>query len=204
MPSRGCPPAVMNMTAYWRKSVLCALLALQLARRCRMQDSERLFIAGLLRGRGPSFGVVSHRAGTGDSTLVEATHLNQRLAEVEQASIGCDYAEVGAELIHMWKMPAHLAQAVRYRLSPASAPVAGENAAVLCASGFLADDMEAGARPPLSLEAIRHAAGSLHVPEAVIIEAVKDAQDGLQDTAGLIYGPPPSRHDRIPDSLGRA
>lgn len=135
MPSRGCPPAVMNMTAYWRKSVLCALLALQLARRCRMQDSERLFIAGLLRGRGPSFGVVSHRAGTGDSTLVEATHLNQRLAEVEQASIGCDYAEVGAELIHMWKMPAHLAQAVRYRLSPASAPVAGENAAVLCASG---------------------------------------------------------------------
>lgn len=69
--------------------------------------------------------------------------------------------------------------------------MAGQDAAVLCASGILADEMEAGARAPLSLGVIRQAAATLQVTEAVIIQAVKDAQDGLEDTTGLIYTPIP-------------
>jgi hypothetical protein len=57
-----------------------------------------------------------------ESALIEATHLNQPLAEVEQTSIGYDYTEVDAELITVWEMPGRLADIVRYQLSPALAP----------------------------------------------------------------------------------
>ena len=42
------------------------------------------------------------------SALVKAGNLDAPLAEVEQANIGCDFTEVGAELIRFWSMPGQI------------------------------------------------------------------------------------------------
>ena len=44
--------------------------------------------------------------------------MGEPLAEVEQSNFGCDFTEVGAELIHSWGMPVQIEQAIRHQLCP--------------------------------------------------------------------------------------
>lgn len=181
------PPSVMNMMEYWRKSVLCALMATQLARACRLPESERLFISGLLRDVGHLvlYQTVPDRA---ESALVEATNLNQPLAEVERASIGCDYAEVGGELLNKWGMPIHLEQAVRYHLSPELASEASGDAAILFAAGVLTDYLDAhGLHATVPSDVRKAALSPLQLDEHTLDQAVPDALGQLKETLTLIY-----------------
>lgn len=181
------PPTVMNMSEYWRKSVLCALLSVQLARACRMSESERLFITGLLRDVGHLvlYQTVPDRA---QSALVEATNLNQPLAETERASIGCDYTEVGGELINTWALPIQLEEAVRYQLTPARAPQASREATILFASGMLADYVDAhGTRDTVPSDVRQAALGALELPETVLDQALPESIGQLKDTLALVY-----------------
>ena len=48
----GMTVQIMDLSSYWRKSVLCALMAGKIAKACGIEDSERFFIEGLLRDIG--------------------------------------------------------------------------------------------------------------------------------------------------------
>lgn len=137
----GMTTEVMDLSAYWRKSVLSALMAGKIAKACSIEDSERFFIEGLLRDIGHLvlYQTIPQRA---QSALVEAGNLSTPLAEVEQSSIGCDYAEVGAELIRSWGMPAQIEQAVRYQLSPDEAGEYRLHASIVHLAGVIADHSE--------------------------------------------------------------
>lgn len=137
----GMTTEVMDLSAYWRKSVLSALMAGKIAKACSIEDSERFFIEGLLRDIGHLvlYQTIPQRA---QSALVEAGNLSTPLAEVEQSSIGCDYAEVGAELIRSWGMPVQIEQAVRYQLSPDEAGEYRLHASIVHLAGVIADHSE--------------------------------------------------------------
>jgi HD-like signal output (HDOD) protein len=137
----GMTTEVMDLSAYWRKSVLSALMAGKIAKACSIEDSERFFIEGLLRDIGHLvlYQTIPQRA---QSALVEAGNLSTPLAEVEQAGIGCDYAEVGAELIRSWGMPVQIEQAVRYQLSPDEAGEYRLHASIVHLAGVIADHSE--------------------------------------------------------------
>ncbi|BFU89766.1 MAG: hypothetical protein NTAFB01_09530 [Nitrospira sp.] len=111
---------LMDVPMFWRKSVLCALLAGKIAKSCGINDSEGLFIEGLLRDIGHLvlYLTVPQEA---RSTFVKAGTLNKSLAEVERSTIGCNFAEVGAELIRSWGMSVQIEQAVRHQLNPSDA-----------------------------------------------------------------------------------
>ena len=78
----GMPIQLMDVPMFWRKSVLCALLAGKIATSCGLDDSERFFIEGLLRDIGHLllYQTVPQRA---QSALIEAGYLGTSLAEVE-------------------------------------------------------------------------------------------------------------------------
>ncbi|ALA60454.1 HDOD domain-containing protein [Nitrospira moscoviensis] len=182
------PPTVMDMNAYWTASVLCALLSIQFARLSRIRDSEPFFIAGLLRDIGHLvlYQTAPDRA---QSALVEAQNLNQPLAEVERASIGCDYAEVGAELINKWGMPPQLEQVIRYQLSPDQASSeAQRGAAILFAAGTLVDFLgRHGLRKAIPAEIFAAALGPLQISQPSAEDALSNALDQLNGTLALIY-----------------
>ena len=48
----GITSEVMSMDQYWRRSVYCAIACKELAVLCNVLDSERVFVAGLLRDIG--------------------------------------------------------------------------------------------------------------------------------------------------------
>ena len=137
----GMPVQLMDVSKFWHKSVFCALLAGKIAKSCGIDNSERFFIEGLLRDIGHLvlYQTVPQRA---QSALIEADYLDNSLAEVEQSNIGCDFAEVGAELICTWGMPSQIEQAVRYQLSPNEAGDFALHASIVHLAGVVADHEE--------------------------------------------------------------
>ncbi len=183
----GMPIQLMDVPMFWRKSVLCALLAGKIATSCGLDDSERFFIEGLLRDIGHLvlYQTVPQRA---QSALIEAGYLGTSLAEVEQSNIGCDFAEVGAELIRSWCMPVQIEQAIRCQLSPNDAGEFILHASIVHLAGAVADREE--------LEPSRRAAALPFSPHAVTATGfvpanlpvlLTDAQAQLHDTLALIY-----------------
>ena len=80
----------MDVNKFWRKSVLCALLAGKIAKSCGIKDSERFLLKACARHRPfVLYQTIPQRA---QSALIEAGYLESSLAEVEQSNIGCDFA----------------------------------------------------------------------------------------------------------------
>ncbi len=185
----GMPDHLMDALKFWRKSIFCALLAEKMAKSCGIDDSERFFVEGLLRdiGHFVLYQTVPQRA---QSALIEAGYLEASLAEVEQSNIGCDFAEVGAELIWSWNMPVHIEQAVRCQLSPKDAGEFALDASIVHLTGVVADNEE--------LEANRRREVLLFHPSAVaatrfepanLPALVEEVRAQLQRTLELIYPP---------------
>ncbi|MFO0707312.1 MAG: HDOD domain-containing protein [Nitrospira sp.] len=183
----GMTADLMDVPAYWRKSVLCALLASKIAKACGIDDTERFFIEGLLRDIGHlvMYQSLPQRA---QSALVEATNLNTPLAEVEQSSIGCDFAEVGAELIRSWGMPTQIEQAVRHQLAPNEAGEFTLHASIVHLAGVVADH-DANAHPNKEeiLQFHTFALNSTQFNTNERPALVKDAHSQLKDTLAMIY-----------------
>lgn len=182
----GMPVQLMDVPRFWRKSVFCALLAGKIAKYCGLEDSERFFIAGLLRdiGHFVLYQTVPQRA---QSALIEAGYLETSLAEVEQSNIGCDFAEVGAELIKSWGMPLQIEQAVRCQLSPNDAGEFILHASIVHLAGVAADYEEIEpSRRPAALPLNPYAVTAARFVPANLPALLVDVRAQLQDTLVLI------------------
>lgn len=183
----GMTTEVMDLSAYWRKSVLCALLAGKIAKSCGTEDSERFFIDGLLRDIGHLilYQAIPKQA---QAALVEAGNLNTPLAEVEQASIGTDYTEVGAELIRSWEMPLQMESAIRYQLNPRDAGEFTLHASIVHLAGVLADHADLNpAQLKQTLPFQAHALSITHFKPQESPALVEASHNQLQETLELIY-----------------
>lgn len=183
----GMTTNLMDLSAYWRKSVLCALMAGKIAKSCGIEDSERFFIEGLLRDIGHLilYQAVPKQA---QAALVEANNLNTPLAEVEQASIGTDYTEVGAELIRSWEMPVQMESAIRHQLHPNDAGEFALHASIVHLAGVLADHADldpAQLKQTLPFHAYALNATRFEPKECPGLAEASHGQ--LQETLELIY-----------------
>ena len=183
----GMTAELMDLEGFWRKSVLCAIVGGKLAKKSGIDDSERFFVEGLMRDIGH---LVLYQAAPklAQSAMVEASYLGASLAEVEQASIGCDFTEVGGELIRFWDMPASIEQAVRYQLNPDAAGDFALNASIVHLAGNIADHAELDPRhqkqwAPCNPSALSHAQFNPDTRPALL----KEAQAQLQKTLAYIY-----------------
>lgn len=98
---------VMDMQSFWHKSVGCAIAARELAGMCNLLDSERLFVAGMLRDIGhlSIYQAAPHEA---QEAIRRSRAERIPLHQVERALLGVDYAQVGAELMRHWQLPQSL------------------------------------------------------------------------------------------------
>ncbi len=181
----GMTVQIMDLSAYWRKSVLCALMAGKIAKACGIEDSERFFIEGLLRDIGHLvlYQTIPERA---QSALIEAGNLGEPLAAVEQSNFGCDFTEVGAELVRSWGMPVQIEQAIRHQLCPEEAGDFSLHASMVHLAGVVADHSElAPARAPkdLPFHAIALQTTRFNADDRPML--LQEALDQLQDTVKL-------------------
>lgn len=117
---KGVPPELVDMDAFWHRSIYRAVAAKLLAGHCNVLDAERLFVAGLLSDIGHLilYQVVPHEA---QAALQEALQSDRPLQAVEREHLGYDFAEVGSELLAAWNLPGSLVEIVRHHITPARA-----------------------------------------------------------------------------------
>ncbi|MCP9446653.1 MAG: HDOD domain-containing protein [Nitrospira sp.] len=155
----GMPAYLMDVAKFWRKSLLCALLAAKIAESSGVDHGEHFYTAGLFRDIGHLvlYQTVPQRA---QSSFIEAGYLEASLADVEQSNIGCDFAEVGGEFIRSLGLPLQLEQGVRWQLDPSNAGDFVLHASIVHLAGAIADHEE-------PVEAIRRSTALPLHPDAV-------------------------------------
>jgi HD-like signal output (HDOD) protein len=183
----GMPAYLMDIAKFWRKSLLCALLAGKIAESSGLDHGERSYTAGLFRDIGHLilYQTVPQRA---QSALIEAGYLETSLADVEQSNTGCDFAEVGGEFLRSLGLPLQLERAVRWQLNPSKAGDFALQASIVHLAGAIADHeepVETAHRPDwLSLHPDAVAATKF-VP-ASIPTLLTEAQTDLQRVLRLV------------------
>jgi HD-like signal output (HDOD) protein len=138
---RDIPNTLVSMEVFWRHSVCCALAARALAERCRIRQCERIFVIGLLHDIGQL--LIYHQLPEAAGNILNQLRAGaaDRCAR-EQRELGFTHAEVSAELLKAWKMPASLWEPVRYHHDPLAAQQFEIDAALVYIGNTLAEALE--------------------------------------------------------------
>lgn len=142
---RRIPEGLPGPDAFWHHNLACATAAREIARACRLRQQEQLFVAGLLHdiGKLVMYLTAPERA---REALRLARQPGAEAASVEPRVFGFDHAELGAELLRLWRLPEPLVQPVRWHHAPREADAFRQEAAVL----HLAEAIANTVAPPLS------------------------------------------------------
>ena len=139
----GMSNEVMDMSRFWRRSVVCAITGRELASMCNVLDSERLFVAGLLRDIGHLF--IYQTAPLKAQQAIELAQLqNAPLYKAERAVLGVDYAQIGADLMRRWQLPQSLWEPTECHLEPERSEEYGLFSCLVHIAGALTEVSEGG------------------------------------------------------------
>lgn len=123
----------LDTEQFWRRSLLTGTASRILGERLGMNNSDELFLAGLLHGIGilvlalmmpDQYGVLLNEATT-PQTKGPAVLDCWWLAKLEREKLQADHTEVGAWLLRHWKLPDYLCRAAAGSLDPTRAIGAG-------------------------------------------------------------------------------
>jgi HD-like signal output (HDOD) protein len=147
------PDNLISMEDFWVNSVRCGLLAKLLAEQCNSKDTERFFVGSLLHDMGH---LIMYQTVPEESqeALITARQNNQPLYRVERDIVGCDYAQVGSQLMQSWNFPEGWIQAVRYQNEPADAHDFAFEASIMHLSVRLNDINSTGEAPARAVSMI--------------------------------------------------
>jgi HD-like signal output (HDOD) protein len=124
------PSHLIDMAAFWQHSVYCGLVARNLAQRCHVLHSERLFTAGLLHDVGRLLMLMKLPDDVGQAQSIRLQS-KKDICTIERELVGFDHAQVGQALLLHWNMPANLCASVLYHHNPQDADDAHLEAALL-------------------------------------------------------------------------
>ncbi len=124
----------LNVSDFWRHSLLVALLAKRIAHLYRIPNEEEVFSAAILHDIG--YLILHHYAPELDITVarnLKQAHLAYDTAEtleVESRLLGFNHCELGQELATKWKLPQLMAEVMTFHHAPQLASEG--NSAVYC------------------------------------------------------------------------
>jgi HD-like signal output (HDOD) protein len=141
------PGNLISMEDFWINSLRCGLLARLLAEQCNSRDGERFFLASLLHDMGH---LIMYQTVPEESqeALITARQDNRPLYMVERDIVGCDYGQVGSQLMQSWNFPDNWVQAVRYQNEPADVQDFSFEASIMHLSVRM-KDMDSAAEAPV-------------------------------------------------------
>jgi HD-like signal output (HDOD) protein len=150
------PSRLIDMRSFWEHSIACGIAARIIAGYKNIQNTERLFVAGLLHdiGRLVLYSTIPIHART---ALVNARSTHTLLHEAEHSLMGFDHTEIGECLLKKWRLPVSLENMVKYHHVPQESKDPLEPAIIHLAD-IISNALETGSSgerlvPPLDPEA---------------------------------------------------
>jgi len=114
---QGIPGEFVNMKTFWDNSVACGVVSRNLSKRCRLHESEQMFLAGLLHkiGRLVFF---EARPNQYREVLAQAADGSEAAIITSERNVfGFCYAELGGALLNEWHLPPILQNVVANQLN---------------------------------------------------------------------------------------
>jgi HD-like signal output (HDOD) protein len=111
------PGELVDMTAFWMRSVHTGVMAKLLAKESLVLHNERLFLTGLLHDIG-SLVLYQKVPEQALKVLVATGHDRRLLADFERDIFGFTHADVARELIKSWNLPESLYEPIGCYLCP--------------------------------------------------------------------------------------
>ena len=140
----GIQTDVMDMKKFWQRSFYCAVMTKQLALKCGITESDRLFVIGLLHDIGHLFMYMAIPEES-QQAILNAKKLERPLFQVERELLGFDYAKLGGYMMRQWDLPKSLQAVTCFHLEPGKANQFASEAAMLhLASLLVRADLEDG------------------------------------------------------------
>jgi HD-like signal output (HDOD) protein len=109
------------MRDFWDNSVTCGVVTRNLALKCGIRESERLFLAGLMHKVG-RLAFYASRPVLYRQVLQERNSGEAAIIAAEENVFGFNYAQLGAALLCAWRVPSALDEPIEYQLNPSEAP----------------------------------------------------------------------------------
>ncbi|MDJ0927010.1 MAG: HDOD domain-containing protein [Gammaproteobacteria bacterium] len=172
----------VDLRTFWSNSAYCAVLARQLAERCNVLDSERIFLEGLLRDIGHLVMVKQVPEQLADARQ-QARATGRQLYQLEWELIGCHYGEVGQQLMTLWQLPPSFGEVARYHVEPGQTQASPLEAAIVHIAHHITVAAEAGGEVDLPIQAAAWQTTGLSVD---VIDSVRtDAAAELSEAQAL-------------------
>jgi putative nucleotidyltransferase with HDIG domain len=115
------PANVINMQAFIRHSLACGMVARILGALKNMEQTEQLFISGLLHDIGKLI-VFKYFPECAHVYLQLAASSGESVYSAEKAAIGLNHTHIGQYLLRKWRLPADLENNVVFHHTPSKAP----------------------------------------------------------------------------------
>jgi HD-like signal output (HDOD) protein len=137
---KGISSEFVDMRDFWDNSVTCGVVTRNLAQKCGIRESERMFLAGLLHKVG-RLAFYASRPVQYRQVLQDQRNGEAAIIAAEEAVFGFNYAQLGAALLQAWRVPAALDEVVGYQLDPLKAPGHAKEAAIVHVAADIAFHM---------------------------------------------------------------
>ena len=138
----GIPEKFFTLKEFWLHSVMCGIVARQLANKLDMEGDEKFFVAGLLHDIGRLI-VLRNHISEATEVLRQAAVGRKGLVEVEKAVWGCTHADIGGRMLKHWRLPAFLEVLVHHHHTPHEASMVRE-ASVIHVADFITHSLAMG------------------------------------------------------------
>ncbi len=148
---KGIPEHLVDMNSFWYHSVTSAVITRLLARQYQQANTERFFIAGLLRSIGKLIFFTQYPEQSAHILSMEDQSADAQ-TQAEIGFFGFSYAEAGAALLKKWRLPQSLWAMIASHLHPAQSGHSVEDACLLAIAADIANKIEPCAKVDLDFE----------------------------------------------------
>lgn len=179
------PKGLLDMEMFWRHSIAVGVTAQELWRLSGQQDSEQLFVSGILHDCGTL--ALAYAAPQVMSALNKGYCIHSEPEfMLENKQLGFDHARLGGILLHRWNMPLSLVVAAlrHHRVEEASRypEAAAVHVANVVVTALGITSRPSPPVPPLSLEAWN----VLGLPRQSLSEVIEALRGKLDDICAAI------------------
>ncbi len=138
-----CSLKGLDMHLFWEHGIACGLSAKILAKHLNILNPESLFVGGLIHDIGRLV-ICLNASDLFSEIYLKSQTDNISLLDAEKKLLGFDHAQVGEELLKIWKIPKAHQETVRYHHNPMEAPLFNQEAALVDIANNLSKSLGLG------------------------------------------------------------
>ncbi|MFH1081637.1 MAG: HDOD domain-containing protein [Pseudomonadota bacterium] len=183
---KNIPADIVDMMSFWRHSIACGICARILAGYKSIQNTERLFVAGLLHDIGRLL-LYQYASADMGRLLVQARLDGSLLYKLEYENMNCDHTTVGGCLVKKWKLPAMLEDIVSFHHAPQKSQN-GIETTIVHISDIMTNAMGVGSSgeafvPPLDIPAWE----KLGLSEHTLTSTIRQMDQQMNDVIKIFF-----------------